>query len=87
MFFYIYLLISVSREDMFAQDSIDLLTNSGIQFKRHEEEGIDVRDFAELLITSGIVLTDNVKWLSFHRYESQMNLIHVLLLNMCQRTK
>ena len=55
---------------MFAQDSIDLLTNSGIQFKRHEEEGIDVRDFAELLITSGIVLTDNVKWLSFHRWVS-----------------
>ena len=58
-------------EDMFAQDSIDLLTNSGIQFKRHEEEGIDVHDFAELLMTSGIVLTDNVKWLSFHR------LVHV----------
>ena len=53
---------------MFAQDSIDLLTNSGIQFKRHEEEGIDVHDFAELLMTSGIVLTDNVKWLSFHRW-------------------
>ena len=68
---------------MFAQDSIDLLTNSGIQFKRHEEEGIDVRDFAELLITSGIVLTDNVKWLSFHRCESQMScIIKVLLLNM-----
>jgi len=29
------------NEDMFAQDSIDLLTSSGIQFKRHEEEGID----------------------------------------------
>ena len=55
---------------MFAQDSIDLLTNSGIQFKRHEEEGIDVNDFAELLMTSGIVLTENVKWLSFHRWVS-----------------
>lgn len=53
-------------EDMYAQDSIDLLTNSGIQFKKHEDEGIDVNDFAELLMTSGIVLTENVKWLSFH---------------------
>jgi CCR4-NOT transcription complex subunit 7/8 len=53
-------------EDMYAQDSIDLLTNSGIQFKKHEEEGIDVEDFGELLMTSGIVLTDNIKWLSFH---------------------
>lgn len=51
---------------MYAQDSIDLLTNSGIQFKKHEEDGIDPMDFAELLMTSGIVLMDNIKWLSFH---------------------
>lgn len=54
------------NEDMFAQDSIDLLTSSGIQFKRHEEEGIDHEEFAELLTTSGIVLSDHVRWLSFH---------------------
>ncbi|KFM77531.1 CCR4-NOT transcription complex subunit 7, partial [Stegodyphus mimosarum] len=53
-------------EDMFAQDSIDLLTNSGIQFKKHEEEGIEPNEFAQLLMTSGVVLSDNVKWLSFH---------------------
>ncbi|XP_038112267.1 CCR4-NOT transcription complex subunit 7 [Culex quinquefasciatus] len=54
------------NEDMYAQDSIDLLQNSGIQFKKHEEDGIDPLDFAELLMTSGIVLMDNIKWLSFH---------------------
>ncbi|XP_075214384.1 CCR4-NOT transcription complex subunit Pop2 isoform X3 [Lycorma delicatula] len=53
-------------EDMYAQDSIDLLQNSGIQFKKHEEEGIDPLEFAELLMTSGIVLMEEVKWLSFH---------------------
>lgn len=53
-------------DDMFAQESIDLLQNSGIQFKKHEDEGIDVYEFAELLTTSGIVLSDNVQWLSFH---------------------
>lgn len=51
---------------MYAQDSIDLLQNSGIQFKKHEEEGIDPLDFSELLMTSGIVLMDNIRWLSFH---------------------
>lgn len=51
---------------MYAQDSIDLLQNSGIQFKKHEEEGIEPLEFAELLMTSGIVLMDNIKWLSFH---------------------
>nr|NP_001163429.1 Pop2, isoform D [Drosophila melanogaster]ACZ94700.1 Pop2, isoform D [Drosophila melanogaster] len=53
-------------EDMYAQDSIDLLQNSGIQFKKHEEDGIDPIDFAELLMSSGIVLVENIKWLCFH---------------------
>lgn len=56
------------REDMFAPDSIDLLKSSGIDFKRNEEEGIDVEYFGELLITSGLVLFDNIKWVSFHSY-------------------
>lgn len=51
---------------MYSQDSIDLLANSGLQFQKHEEEGIDTLHFAELLMTSGVVLCDNVKWLSFH---------------------
>lgn len=55
---------------MYAQESIELLDRSGIKFKQHEEHGIDVEDFAELLITSGIVLSDEIKWLSFHRYET-----------------
>jgi len=50
-------------EDMYAQDSIDLLQNSGIQFKKHEEDGIDPIEFAELLMSSGIVLMDNIKCL------------------------
>lgn len=28
-------------EDMYAEDSVDLLQNSGIQFEKHEQEGID----------------------------------------------
>ncbi|XP_067313813.1 CCR4-NOT transcription complex subunit 7 isoform X2 [Pseudorasbora parva] len=53
-------------EDMYAQDSIELLTSSGIQFKKHEDEGIETLYFAELLMTSGVVLCEGVKWLSFH---------------------
>lgn len=60
--------VFVTREDMYAQDSIELLTTSGIQFKKHEDEGIETLYFAELLMTSGVVLCDGVKWLSFHRY-------------------
>ncbi|XP_045526663.1 CCR4-NOT transcription complex subunit 7-like isoform X3 [Pieris brassicae] len=56
----------VTREDMYAQDSIDLLQNSGLKFREHEDHGIEPLEFAELLMSSGIVLMDNIKWLSFH---------------------
>jgi len=54
------------NEDMYAQDSIELLTRSGIDFKKHEDQGIDVNDFGELLMSSGVVLNEKIKWTSFH---------------------
>jgi len=53
-------------EDMYAEDSVDLLQNSGIQFEKHEQEGIDPIYFAEIMLVSGLVLREPVKWLSFH---------------------
>jgi len=53
-------------EDMYAQDSIDLLVESGIQFKIHEEDGVNVMLFAEYMYTSGIILSNEIYWLSFH---------------------
>lgn len=52
---------------MYAQDSIDMLTGAGIQFKRHEEEGVEVDTFAELLMSSGLVLNEEVTWTTFAR--------------------
>jgi len=54
------------KKDMYAQDSIALLSESGIDFERHEQVGVDVHLFGELLMSSGIVLSDDVKWISFH---------------------
>lgn len=54
------------NHDMYAQDSIDLLTSSGIDFAQHERNGIDVMLFGELLTTSGLVLNHTIKWISFH---------------------
>ena len=51
---------------MYAQDSIDLLKRSGIDFDRHQQEGVDVLRFGELLMSSGLVLVPEVKWISFH---------------------
>lgn len=51
---------NIFREDMYAQDSIDLLQNSGLQFRKHEEDGIEPLEFAELLMSSG-----NLKFILF----------------------
>ncbi|EMD40070.1 hypothetical protein CERSUDRAFT_112283 [Gelatoporia subvermispora B] len=54
------------NEDMYAPESIELLQRSGIDLQRHEEMGIEPNDFAELMITSGLVLAPETKWISFH---------------------
>jgi len=66
-------------EDMYAVDSIELLTNSGLQFKKHETDGIDPLLFSEFFITSGLVLTDSVTWLSFHSGYDFGYLIKILM--------
>ncbi|KAF8919064.1 ribonuclease H-like domain-containing protein [Mucidula mucida] len=54
------------NDDMYAPDSIELLQKSGLDFQRHEEMGIMPQDFAEVMITSGMVLAPETKWVSFH---------------------
>lgn len=54
------------NEDVFANDSIELLRQSGIDFSKNIEKGIDAKRFGELLMSSGIVLNDNVYWVTFH---------------------
>jgi CCR4-NOT transcription complex subunit 7/8 len=51
---------------MFAEDSIELLKTSGIDFQKFDELGIDVHYFGELMMMSGLVLNEDVKWVSFH---------------------
>lgn len=43
-----------------------MLKNSGIDFEKFEKFGIDIQYFGELLMMSGLVLNDEIKWLSFH---------------------
>lgn len=34
---------------------------------QNEKRGVDVQRFGELLMTSGIVLNEDIKWITFHR--------------------
>ena len=51
---------------MYAGDSIELLKQSGIDFAQNEVRGIDVKRFGELLTVSGVVLNEDVRWITFH---------------------
>eukprot|EP00850_Spirogloea_muscicola_P026061 SM005388S18199 [mRNA] locus=s5388:453:1037:+ [translate_table: standard] len=53
-------------DDLYAADSIDLLRASGIDFDALAARGVDSFRFAELLMSSGVVLNDSVSWITFH---------------------
>lgn len=47
-------------------ESISMLEQSGIDFDANAAYGVDVNRFGELLTVSGIVLNEDVSWLTFH---------------------
>lgn len=53
------------EEDRHARESIELLRNSGIDFVKNREKGIDVKRFGELMISSGLVSNGEVQWVTF----------------------
>lgn len=53
-------------EDMSSIDGIELLRQSGVNFEMLEVEGIDIFAFAEMLISSGLVLNPDIHWITFH---------------------
>jgi CCR4-NOT transcription complex subunit 7/8 len=54
------------ENDICTPESISLLENAGINFKKFLKKGICPSHFAEYLISSGLVLNDNVTWVTFH---------------------
>jgi len=52
--------------DLYLQESIEMLSEAGIKFDKHATKGIDYNLFSEYLIASGLVLNEDIKWISFH---------------------
>lgn len=53
-------------EDMYNQESINFLLEAGIDLDGHSKNGIDPAQFGAMLISSGLVLLEDVRWISFH---------------------
>ncbi|EAX91985.1 CAF1 family ribonuclease containing protein [Trichomonas vaginalis G3] len=66
------------KRDPHFHRSIVLLQQSGIDFKRFNNDGIDVYEFARLLIPSGLVMNPGITWVSFHSITDFGYLIKVL---------
>lgn len=54
------------HEDMSSKDGLQLLLQSQVNLAMMEVEGIDAFAFAELLVSSGLVLAPDVHWITYH---------------------
>jgi CCR4-NOT transcription complex subunit 7/8 len=54
------------KNDKYSKESINLLVNSGINFAYLESHGIPQEVFGEYLLSSGLVLNDELTWICFH---------------------
>ncbi len=66
-------------KDEHSQESINLLYNSGINFHKIKKEGISHSLFAEYLMVSGMVLNENIIWISFNGLSDFAYLLKLLI--------
>ncbi|TVY39525.1 Poly(A) ribonuclease [Lachnellula subtilissima] len=53
-------------DDMYSEVSIEALKQAGLDFAKLDTNGIDPFEFGALLISSGLVCEEDVRWISFH---------------------
>lgn len=49
-----------------AADSIQLLELCGIDFEKLKMNGVELQEFAEAFLASGLALNENITWIGFH---------------------
>jgi len=67
------------ENDAHSAESISLLYNSGINFNKLKKDGISHRLFAEYLTVSGMVLNENIVWISFNGFSDFAYLLKLLI--------
>jgi CCR4-NOT transcription complex subunit 7/8 len=66
------------KNDQYSQESIAMLQEAGIGFEELAEKGIDPLQFADGLTSSGLILNEEVQWVTFHGAFDFAYLIKVL---------
>lgn len=66
------------EHDMYKTSAIELLQQSGIDFNRFKTDGVDVFDFSQLLYTSGLIMNENVHFVTYHSLSDFGYLIKML---------
>ena len=64
--------------DLYSQDSISMLKEAGINFEELSERGIDPTLFADGFLSSGLILNEDINWITFHGAFDFAYLIKVL---------
>jgi hypothetical protein len=54
------------KVDQSSPESIDMLKEAGINFDELAEKGIEPLHFADVVFSSGLLLNEDVKWITFH---------------------
>jgi CCR4-NOT transcription complex subunit 7/8 len=54
------------KADQSSPESIDMLKEAGINFDELAEKGIEPLHFADVVFSSGLLLNEDVKWITFH---------------------
>lgn len=56
-----------AEQDMISPELTDRFRHKGgdVDLEKHQCQGIDVQRFGELLMSSGLVLNENIRWISF----------------------
>ena len=60
-------------------ESLELLKKSGVMFDRHQQNGVIFEEFSQLMMDSGLLLNDEIIWLSYHAAYDYGFLIHKLM--------
>lgn len=67
------------NKEMISGESLELLRKSGINYEMHKNIGVNKFEFAQLMIDSGLLMDENVTWITYHAAYDLGFLINILM--------